>query len=84
MSHTIPAIFEAGVFRPLEPVQLADGTQVEVQLPKVSDERLHTDATPTAATIPWPDFIQQTYGSCAGLGLERREQGDFEPREPIA
>lgn len=33
MSHTIPAIFDSGVFRPLEPVDLAEGTQVEVQVP---------------------------------------------------
>ena len=32
MSHTIPAIFDSGVFRPLEPVDLADGTQVVLQL----------------------------------------------------
>jgi predicted DNA-binding antitoxin AbrB/MazE fold protein len=42
MSHTIPAIFDAGVFRPLEPVQLAQGTQVVVHFeettPTVSDE----------------------------------------------
>jgi predicted DNA-binding antitoxin AbrB/MazE fold protein len=35
MSRTIPAIFDAGVFRPLEPVDLADGTHVEVQVPKL-------------------------------------------------
>ena len=33
MSHTIPAIYDAGVFRPLEPVDLAEGTQVQVQVP---------------------------------------------------
>lgn len=33
MSHTIPAIFDAGVFRPLKPVELAEGTRVEVQVP---------------------------------------------------
>jgi predicted DNA-binding antitoxin AbrB/MazE fold protein len=33
MSQSIPAIFDAGVFRPLEPVQLAEGTRVEVQVP---------------------------------------------------
>ncbi len=32
MSRTIPAIFDAGVFRPLVPVNLAEGTQVEVQV----------------------------------------------------
>jgi hypothetical protein len=36
-----------------------------------------------AAAMAWPDFVEQTYGSCAGLGLERHEQGDFESREPI-
>lgn len=32
MSHTIPAVFAAGVFRPLEPVDLAEGTPVQVQV----------------------------------------------------
>jgi predicted DNA-binding antitoxin AbrB/MazE fold protein len=32
MSHTIPAIFESGVFRPLVPVQLEPGTQVVLDL----------------------------------------------------
>lgn len=33
MNPTIPAIYDAGVFRPLTPVDLPDGTQVEVQVP---------------------------------------------------
>jgi len=28
-------------------------------------------------------FVEQTYGSCAGLGLERQPQGEFEVREAI-
>jgi predicted DNA-binding antitoxin AbrB/MazE fold protein len=36
MSHTIPAIFSAGTFHPLEPVELAEGTPVEVQVPAAS------------------------------------------------
>lgn len=32
MNPTIPAIYDAGVFRPLTPVDLPDGTQVEVQV----------------------------------------------------
>lgn len=36
MSHTIPAIYDAGVFRPLEPVELAEGTQVRVEVPAES------------------------------------------------
>src|SRR3972149_10208554 len=37
MNHTIPAIFDAGVFRPLEPVDLAEGTQVQVQVPRPAE-----------------------------------------------
>jgi predicted DNA-binding antitoxin AbrB/MazE fold protein len=40
MSRTIPAIFNAGVFRPLVPIDLADGTQVEVQVPAPPTEEL--------------------------------------------
>ena len=32
MSHTIPAIFENGVFRPLQKVELDNGEEVEVIL----------------------------------------------------
>jgi hypothetical protein len=42
------------------------------------------DAVQQAAAMAWPEFVERTYGSCAGLGLERHEQGDFESREPIA
>ena len=42
MSHMIPAVFNAGTFRPLEPVGLAEGTpavvQVESAQPAVSDK----------------------------------------------
>lgn len=43
-----------------------------------------SDEAQRAADMPWPDFVERTYGSCAGLGLDRHEQGAFEPREPIA
>jgi hypothetical protein len=32
----------------------------------------------------WHAFVESTYGSCAGLGLERGEQGMLESREPMA
>jgi hypothetical protein len=51
----------------------------------VTIEPLSTvDEAQEAAGIAWPDFIERTYGSCAGLGLERHEQGEFELREPLA
>lgn len=33
MVHLITAIFDSGVFRPPEPVELAEGTQVQIQVP---------------------------------------------------
>lgn len=46
MSRAIPAIYDAGVFRPLEPVDLANGTQVEVQLPAISIGSHSLDSAP--------------------------------------
>lgn len=36
-----------------------------------------------SASLSWTDFLAQTYGSCAGLDLQRQDQGTFEEREPI-
>jgi len=33
--------------------------------------------------LAWQRFLDATYGSCAGLGLERPEQGTFEEREAV-
>lgn len=33
MNRTVPAIYDAGVFRPLTPVDLAQATPVEVRVP---------------------------------------------------
>jgi predicted DNA-binding antitoxin AbrB/MazE fold protein len=38
MDHMIPAVFDSGVFRPLEPVDLAQGTQVQIQVPASNPE----------------------------------------------
>ena len=46
MSRTIPAIFDAGVFRPLEPVELAQGTQVEVQVFAAPPEEAAAELSP--------------------------------------
>lgn len=40
--------------------------------------------SPNGPALPWREFVDRTYGSCADLGLERPEQGSFETREPIA
>jgi len=38
MSKTIDAIYEKGVFRPLEPVTLPEGKQVQVTVPETTPE----------------------------------------------
>ena len=51
----------------------------------VTVEPLPSDATAEpAATLSWREFVEQTYGSCAGQGLERHSQGELEAREPLA
>jgi predicted DNA-binding antitoxin AbrB/MazE fold protein len=38
MSKTIEAVYEKGVFRPLEPIALSEGEQVQVTVPEVNAE----------------------------------------------
>jgi hypothetical protein len=49
----------------------------------VTIEPLSNQAKDAANQSRWHQFIEETYGSCAGLGLERPEQGNFESRESI-
>lgn len=49
-----------------------------------------TDVVVTIRRVPgpinreeWHRFVDETYGSCAGLGLERQPQGEFEQRENL-
>ncbi len=38
---------------------------------------------PEKPVLDWDQFVQSTYGSCEGLGLERPPQGEFEIREQV-
>ena len=51
---------------------------------RITIEPVRSNAGQQPETMSWPDFVERTYGSCAGLGLERPKQGSFEMREPIA
>lgn len=51
MAHTIPAVFDAGVFRPLSPVDLANGTPVQVQVPNA--------ASNSSSNLPPDAFARQ-------------------------
>jgi hypothetical protein len=76
MSDTIPAVFAAGVFRPLKAVNLPEGTRAEVT-------PLH-QPTPLAPNSPvkWPaNYFEQTAGALAGEDFERPPQGSLPRRE---
>lgn len=61
----ILAIFENGVFRPLEPVSLAEGTQVQVTL-------IASGAAASEQSNTWPPaYFDQTAGAFDGEVLDR-------------
>jgi len=75
MSEQIDAIYDGGVLKPVVPLSLPDKARVTLTIDA---------ASPPAAAISWRAFVERTYGSCADQGLERHDQGEFDPREPIA
>jgi len=44
MSRTIEAVYENGVFRPVEPIKLEEGQRVQVYVPWVPDGRTPEEA----------------------------------------
>jgi predicted DNA-binding antitoxin AbrB/MazE fold protein len=68
---SIPAIYDAGVFRPLEPVNLSEGTRAEV-IP------LSSHGTTSEQFAAWPaTYFDQTAGALEGEVCERPVQGDL-------
>jgi len=57
MSQTITAIFDSGVFRPLEPVDLAEGTQVVVQVE--SPAPAAADEVDEGTRHAWRDYLDR-------------------------
>jgi predicted DNA-binding antitoxin AbrB/MazE fold protein len=55
MSHEIPAIFDAGVFRPLRPVYLTEGTPVVVRVQAA--ESTEGDQLDEPTRQAWLDFV---------------------------
>lgn len=58
MNPTIPAIFSAGVFRPLIPIEMAEGTRVEME---ISTPAPSPSAT-TDTQISWQQNLKQMEG----------------------
>jgi Protein of unknown function DUF104/Protein of unknown function (DUF3696) len=79
MSETIPAVYDSGVFRPLKPVDLADGTRAEVT-PLSEQVRSSVDAN--GGLTAWPaGYFDQTAGVLAGENFERPPQGQLPERD---
>ena len=57
MSHTIPAVFDSGVFRPLAQVELADGTHVVVQLE--ASEPTTGEEVDEETQQAWRDYVKR-------------------------
>jgi predicted DNA-binding antitoxin AbrB/MazE fold protein len=74
MSRTIPAIFDAGVFRPLQPVDLANGTQVEVQVPVGSSQEVTAELSPEELARQRAD-IEAFLAEMEALPLEGPDDG---------
>jgi hypothetical protein len=71
---SIPVIYDAGVFRPLGPVNLAEGTRAEVT-------PLGSNGTPDSPSA-WPlNYFDQTSGALEGDRFERPAQGEQPPRK---
>jgi hypothetical protein len=79
MSRAIPAIFDSGVFRPLEAVVLAEGTPAEVIPLFAHSPSPQPSSEPAEA---WPvGYFEQTAGVLASEEFERPTQGDLPSRE---
>jgi hypothetical protein len=77
MSQNIPAVYHAGVFHPLEPVDWPEGTRAQVT--PVSGSAAPPDTGPQKK---WPDgYFERTSGALAGERFERPPQPPFPQRE---
>ena len=75
MIHTVPAVFDAGVFRPLEPVDLADGTQVIVQMPLTRDMNATDEELPPDELARQQAAIEEMLAEIESLPIEEPDDG---------
>jgi predicted DNA-binding antitoxin AbrB/MazE fold protein len=57
MTRTIQAIFDSGVFRPITPVELTQGTPVEVQVPVT--EASPIDEISEETKLAWNAYVDR-------------------------
>ena len=57
MSQSVPAVFDGNVFRPLEPVELPQGTPVTVQLPTAPE--LASSGKDEETSQAWREYLDR-------------------------
>ena len=65
MSKTIEAIYENGVFRPVEPVTLSEGARVKLTIPEEGDDpiyKIYEDAEETGVSDLATNIDHYLYG----------------------
>ncbi|MGD9637047.1 MAG: antitoxin family protein, partial [Pirellulales bacterium] len=72
MGQSIPAIFDAGVFRPLAPVDLANGTPVQVQVLPMSGD---SGSSATPGVLSQHSQIEAMLSEIEQLPIEEPEDG---------
>ena len=78
MSQNIPAIYQAGVFHPLQPVDWPDGARAEIC--RLPDSPVTT--AKDGGVSNWPvGYFEQTSGALAGEDFERPIQHEQADRE---
>ena len=75
MGHTIAAVFDAGVFRPLEPVDLTDGTPVVVQMPHARAVETADDELPPEELARQQAAIEEMLAEIESLPVEEPDDG---------
>jgi predicted DNA-binding antitoxin AbrB/MazE fold protein len=79
MIHNIDAIYDHGVFRPVEPLTLPEGARVHL---RVEDENGGPTET-SQKTTGYSDWLNHLSGRWQGE-FERASEGDFETRESLS
>lgn len=86
MTHHVEAIYDHGVFRPTEPLELPEGARVRLRVEEengaVQATTRHT-AEKTNRGLNYLSWLDDISGRWHGDFI-RDDEGDFESREPMS
>jgi predicted DNA-binding antitoxin AbrB/MazE fold protein len=79
MVHNIDAIYDQGVFRPIQPLSLPAGTRVHLRIEEENGAR----KTTSSDSILYRAWLEELSGRWVG-DFVRGDEGDFESREKLS